>query len=230
MRGRKPRPLVIPPADLTSPSAGRPERLPTLVPGPSGSHRAGQRPRRAEQHDRLPGAVRRGHRLEDLPPLRAAWPGRVAGSPVPLGPPRADFPPSSGPRSSNWPAWSRSPGACTSPTGPARTWPARRSPTASSRPSAPARSAGSWMRSISSRIAPATGGRPGSTPGSRSGPRRSSGATPTPSGWPSGASGSSAPTRCPTTRCSNATRSAGPSPARSSSRSSSTPGTARSTC
>ena len=61
-----------------------------------------------------------------------------AGRDIPTG-----FPPSSGLRSSNWPAWSQSPRGCTSPTGPARTWPAKPSSTASSRPSATVPSAGS---------------------------------------------------------------------------------------
>ena len=39
----------------------------------------------------------------------------------------ARFPPSSAPRSWNWPAWSRSPRGSTSPIGRARTWRARRS-------------------------------------------------------------------------------------------------------
>ena len=51
-----------------------------------------------------------------------------------------DFPPCNVPRSFNWPAWSPSPRACTSPTGPARIWPAKRSQTGSSRPSAIGRS------------------------------------------------------------------------------------------
>src|SRR3954454_11908155 len=111
-------PALHPPDGSAQPSADRPQRLLTLVAGPSGSHRAGQRPRCADQHNRLSGAVRRVHRLEDLPSLRAAWPDRVAGSFGPFGTPRADFPPSSGRRSSPSPAWSRWPGACTSPTGP----------------------------------------------------------------------------------------------------------------
>jgi hypothetical protein len=89
--------------------------------------------------------------------------------------------PCNGLRSSNWPAWSRSPRGCTSPTGPARTWPARRSPTTSWTPSAGApfgRSCTTWT---CSRIAPATGGPPAWMPGSRSGPRRCSGATEMPS-------------------------------------------------
>ena len=40
----------------------------------------------------------------------------------------ARIPPSSVPRSSNSPAWNRSPRACTSPTGQARTWLGRSSP------------------------------------------------------------------------------------------------------
>jgi hypothetical protein len=66
-------------------------------------------------------------------------------------------PPSDGPGSSDWPAWSRSPRACTSPTGPARTRPARRSRMALSRPSATGRCEPSSMPSTFSRTAPAAG-------------------------------------------------------------------------
>ena len=45
---------------------------------------------------------------------------------------RSRFPRCNGPKSWNWPAWSRSPRGCTSPTGPARIWPVRRWPTRSS--------------------------------------------------------------------------------------------------
>ena len=111
---------------------------------------------------------------------------------------RPGFPPCNVHRSFNWPAWSQSPRACTSPTGRARIWPAKRSKMGSSRPSAIGRSKRSSIRWTSSRIARGIGGRLASTLTSRSVPRRSSGATPTPSGWPGGASGWSVPMRNPT--------------------------------
>src|SRR3954468_19561136 len=51
-------PALHPSGGSAPPSADRPQRLLTLVAGPTGSHRAGQRPRRADQHHRLSGAVR----------------------------------------------------------------------------------------------------------------------------------------------------------------------------
>ena len=142
---------------------------------------------------------------------------------------RPGFPPCNVHRSFNWPAWSQSPRACTSPTGRARIWPAKRSKMGSSRPSAIGRSKRSSIRWTSSRIARGIGGRLASTLTSRSVPRRSSGATPTPSGWPGGASGWSVPMRNPTSKSWNDIPSGIRSPARSRSVSSITRGTARST-
>ena len=113
---------------------------------------------------------------------------------------RRRSPPSSEPRSSNWPAWSRSPRDCTSPTGPARTWPDRPSPTASWSPSARARSGESCTTWTCSPTAPATGRPPASTPSSRSGPRKCFGATAMRNGWPARASGRWPSMRCPTSR------------------------------
>ena len=155
--------------------------------------------------------------LPDLlePPQRAGRPARIS--------------PCNVRRSFNWPAWSQSPRACTSPTGRARIWPAKRSKMGSSRPSAIGRSKRSSIRWTSSRIARGIGGRLASTLTSRSVPRRSSGATPTPSGWPGGASGWSVPMRNPTSKSWNDIPSGIRSPARSRSVSSMTRGTARST-
>jgi hypothetical protein len=153
----------------------------------------------------------------------ACWHDRNA----PDGPP--GFPPSSEPRSSSWPAWSRSPRGCTSPTGRARTWPVRLWKTESCRPSATGRFARSLTRWTSSRTAPGTGRQPGWTPSSSSGPRRSSGAMPTLSGCYARGIGWCASMRSPTARSWSGTRSGDPSPDRSSSGSSSTPGTERST-
>jgi hypothetical protein len=75
-----------------------------------------------------------------------------------VGRPQEISPPSREPRSSNWPAWSRLPRACTSPTGPARISPVKRSPTESWAASVPAPSAESWTMWTCSRTAPATGG------------------------------------------------------------------------
>ncbi len=51
---------------------------------------------------------------------QGGWKGLLVDEPR-LGRPQEISPPSSVLKSSNWPAWSRSPRACTSPTGPART-------------------------------------------------------------------------------------------------------------
>jgi hypothetical protein len=55
---------------------------------------------------------------------QGGWKERLLDEPR-LGRPQEISPPSSVPRSSNGPAWSQSPKACTSPTGPARIWLAR---------------------------------------------------------------------------------------------------------
>ena len=140
MRGRKSRPLrsfpMMLPSCRRSLGAARSPGTRSNGPGRSRGRCRGTNPTLSR-----PDSTRSFDRLEDLPPLRELGPDRAAGSPAPLRAPRADFPPSSGPRSSPWPALSRSPGACTSPTGPVRIWPARRSTTGSSRPSAPERSA-----------------------------------------------------------------------------------------
>jgi hypothetical protein len=96
--------------------------------------------------------------LAGLPPLRA---GRLEATPaeqLPLGTSPGDFPPCSGLKSSNWPAWSRLPRGCTLPSGPAKTSPAWRSPTASWTPSAHMPCGGFRTTWTCSRAAPATGG------------------------------------------------------------------------
>ncbi len=139
------------------------------------------------------------------------------------------FPPSSGLRSSNWPAWSRSPSACTSPIGPARIWPAKRLTRNSpchQRSNGPDDSGSGGPPAASHAVLEDISNR---QPSSNNVPRRSSGATPTPRGWPGRASGWSVPMRSPTSKSWNDIRDGMRSPARSNSASSITRGTARST-
>ena len=158
MRGRKPRPIEIASDDL-----------PVLQQIAHSQTRPWYQVRRArillgiadggtDSNPGLPDPVRRIDRPSHLPSLRTPGAIRPPGVAQAVGTPDRDFPPCNVPRSSNWPAWSPWPRACTSPTGPARTWLGRPSPTASSRPSASGPSAGSCTTSTCNRTGPATGG------------------------------------------------------------------------
>ena len=163
MCGRRPVPfLEIAPHDVPILQSDRSESVTPLVSSPTGSGPPGRR--RGEPIRTLairtqcnPSTVWRICRryedagLPDLlePPQRAGRPARI--------------PPCNVHRSFNWPAWSQSPRACTSPTGRARIWPVKRSKMGSSRPSAIGRSKRSSIRWTSSRIARGIGGRLAST-------------------------------------------------------------------
>src|ERR1700694_5026882 len=116
-------------------AADRPQSIPPLVSDPAGTDRPGRRCRGTDPRSGPPHAVRPLDDWEDLPPLPGLGTARPPGTTTPTRAACPDSPPCNGPRSSDWPAWNRSPRACTSPTGPARTWPVRPSLTGSSRPS-----------------------------------------------------------------------------------------------
>src|SRR5512135_601244 len=130
MRGRKPRPFSVAPGDL--PLLQEVARSRSLL-------------FFQVQHARIVLAVAEGQRVQEVAAQMRCDPSTVwrlcrryeqGGLAWLLADLPRRFPPCSGPRSSNWPAWSQWPRGCTSPTGAARIWPVRPSPTASSRPSA----------------------------------------------------------------------------------------------
>ena len=140
MRGRKPRSLRIVPHDAPIlQEIARSRSLPWYQ-IQRAQNRPGRRRRGADPTLGRSDTARSLDHLEGLPPLRGLGPVRPPGPAATDRATRPDFPPSRGLRSSDWPAWSRSPRDCTSPTGRARIWPAKRSKTASSRPSATGRS------------------------------------------------------------------------------------------
>ncbi len=188
MRGRKPRPLVIVAHDIPIlQQIARSRSLPwyqvqraQILVGVAAGGPIHQLAVRTQCDPSTIWRVCRRYECSGLPDLLA--PPQRPGRP-------ARISPCNGLRSSDWRAWSRSPRDCTSLTGPARIWPAKRSRMVSFLSSAIERFETFSAMSTFSRIALGIGRHLESTPISRSVPKRSPGATLMLSDWPSGVSG-----------------------------------------
>ena len=145
MRGRSRAMLSIAPADVDSFAHDRSQWFLALVSGATCQDRLGNRRWGTSSALSLPGSnVTKPPFGEPVNGIaRVAWRAcsPMVGKAIRVV--RSRSPPCNGHRSLNWPVWSRLPRGCTSPIGPARTWPAKQWRTGSSPPSARPRFAAS---------------------------------------------------------------------------------------